>query len=119
MSVSFDVKFYGVPKQHENSDGVNRYYNYWHKGRYNAENIRCCVSARCKYESVCFDFTCSSHTIETCIHEAEFALLDCDCGKAELFDGNYRIATITKHLDDGFVNSNLTKYGKKCHNYER
>lgn len=114
MSESFEVKFYTVPKQ-----DTEHYYARWYKGRYIADNITCHISARCEYENIETTFTCSSRTLDGCISEAEMALHECDCGKVELFDGKYRVATVTKHLDDWIENSNLTQYGKKCKKSER
>lgn len=119
MSESFAVKFYAVPKQDTaQKQDTEHYYARWYKGRYIAENIRCHISACREYENIETTFTCSSCTLDACISEAEMMLHECDCGKAELFDGDYRVATVTKHLGEWLENSNLTKYGVKCHAQE-
>lgn len=134
MKESFEVEIHTIPKHKtEQTDPCERY-RYkaqWIGRQYIADNIVCHISAvrqrddtaygrswteyesRAPYEDT---FKCHSRTLDGCISEAEYILSNCLFGKAELLDGKYRVATVTKHYDDycGYVNSNLTTYGKKC-----
>ena len=135
MKESFEVEIHSMPKRDTETvtDPCERY-RYkarWTGREYIADNIVCHISAvrpgddiaygrswteyesRAPYEDT---FTCRSHTLDACISEAESILRDCLFGKAELLDGKYRVATVTKHYDDycGYTNSCLTKYGEKC-----
>ena len=134
MKESFEVEIHPIKKHEtEQTDPCERY-RYkaqWIGRQYIANNIVCHISAvqagddarygaswteyesRAPYEDT---FTCHSHTLDGCISEAESILRDCLFGKAELLDGKYRVATVTKHYDDycGYTNSNLTRYGEKC-----
>ena len=134
MKESFEVEVYTIPKHETEQTDPRERYRYkarWVGRQYIANNIVCHISAvrvdddgrygiswteyesRAPYE---YTFKCHSHTLDGCISEAEFILRDCLFGKAELLDGKYRVATVTKHYDDyyGYTNSNLTHYGKKC-----
>lgn len=135
MKESFEVEINPIPKRDTETvaDPCERY-RYkamWRGQQYIASNITCHISAvrqaddarygrswteyesRAPYEDT---FTCHSRTLDGCISEAEWVLRGCLFGKAELLDGKYRVATVTKHYDDdyGTVNSNLTRYGEKC-----
>ena len=136
MNKSFEVEIH----QKQRSDACAketdpceryRYKARWTGRQYIADNIMCHISAvrpdddityghswteyesRAPYETT---FKCHSHTLDGCISEAEHVLKDCLFGKAELLDGKYRVATVTKRYDDydDYTCSNLTKYGKKC-----
>lgn len=141
MNESFEVEIH--PIQHtivcdkerdtETVDSCERY-RYkaqWIGRQYIANNIVCHISAVRPGDNICYGcswveyestapyettFKCHSHTLDGCISEAESILRDCLFGKAELLDGKYRVATVTKHYDDDYwtVNSNLTRYGEKC-----
>lgn len=140
MKESFEVEIHAIPKcDTASSDATKavdpceryRYKAMWMGGQYIANNIVCHISAvrpgdddcygrswteyesRAPYEET---FKCYSHTLDGCISEAEYILRDCLFGKAELLDGKYRVATVTKHYDDEYwdVNSRLTRYGEKC-----
>ena len=132
MKESFEVEIHTMPKRKtEQTDPCERY-RYkaqWVGRQYIADNIMCHISAvrpgddevhgrswteyesRAPYEET---FTCHSHTLDGCISEAESILRDCLFGKAELLDGKYRVATVTKRADDEYTNSGLTRYGEKC-----
>lgn len=130
MNKSFEVKIHQIEKH--NTETVDTCERYRYKARwvgrdYIADNITCHVSAVRPYDNWCkcgeydygsnqyeITFNCHSTVLDACISEAEWALMDCLFGKAELLDGKYRIATVTKHADDEYTNSNLTRYGKKC-----
>ena len=132
MSITFEVEINKLEKQHTDECEQESPYHYkarWLSGQYLADNIVCNVSAvfpgddgvygrswteyesRAPYETT---FKCRSRTLDACIHEAEYALKDCLFGKAELLDGKYRVATVTKRADDEYTNSGLTRYGEKC-----
>lgn len=130
MNKSFEVEIHQIRKQQDtNTDPCERYrYKARWIGRdYIADNIECHILAvrpcdnwckcgeydygRNQYEAT---FTCRSHTLDGCISEAEWILKDCLFGKAELLDGKYRVATVTKRYDDEYTNSGLTRYGEKC-----
>ena len=133
MKESFEVEIHQIRKQEQ--ENKYRYKARWVGRDYIADNIVCHISAvrpgddaaygrswteyesRASYETT---FKCHSHTLDGCISEVEWILKDCLFGKAELLDGKYRVATVTKHYDDycGYTNSNLTKYGEKCKKYE-
>lgn len=134
MKESFEVEIHQIPKcDTETVDPCERY-RYkaqWVGRQYIANNIVCNISAVrqsddmtygrswTEYESTApyeVTFKCHSRTLDGCISEAESILRDCLFGKAELLDGKYRVATVTKHYDDycGYTNSNLTRYGEKC-----
>ena len=131
MKESFEVEIHTIPKHEtEQTDPCERY-RYkaqWVGRQYMADNIVCHISAvrpgddvRHGHSWVEYDstapyedtFKCHSRTLDGCISEAEYILKDCLFGKAELLDGKYRVATVTKHYDDDTY-SNLTKYGAKC-----
>ena len=131
MKESFEVEIHTIPKHEtEQTDPCERY-RYkaqWVGRQYIADNIVCHISAvrpgddvRHGHSWVEYDstapyedtFKCHSRTLDGCISEAEYILKDCLFGKAELLDGKYRVATVTKHYDDDTC-SNLTKYGRKC-----
>lgn len=138
MSTQFEVEIHNTQKQlavaceQENAECDKYHYQAkWTGGQYIADNITCHISAVRPQDDAChlrswnaYDntapyettFTCCSHTLDACICEAEMILKDCLFGKAELLDGKYRVATVTKHYDDycGYTNSNLTRYGEKC-----
>ena len=131
MNESFEVEIYPIKKQVTNECDKYRYMARWDGGRYIADNITCHISAvrpdddmtygsswteyesRAPYETT---FKCHSRTLDACISEAEHVLRNCLFGKAELLDGKYRVATVTKRYDDSddYTRSNLTKYGEKC-----
>lgn len=122
MNGSFEVEIHPIKKR--DTDTVDPCERYCYKARwtgrqYVADNITCHISAVCygtEYESRApyeTTFKCHSHTLDGCISEAEMILKDCLFGKAELLDGKYRVATVTKRYD-GYTCSNLTKYGEKC-----
>ena len=133
MKESFEVEIHPIQKREtEQTDPCARY-RYkaqWVGRQYIADNIVCHISAVCRgddgrygaswteYESRApyeTTFKCHSRTLDGCISEAESVLKDCLFGKAELLDGKYRVATVTKRYeDDDYTCSNLTKYGKKC-----
>lgn len=134
MNESFEVEIHQMPKcDTEPTDPCERY-RYkaqWVGRQYIANNIVCNISAVCRGDDMCYGrswteyestapyettFKCHSRTLDGCISEAESILRDCLFGKAELLDGKYRVATVTKHYDDDYwtVNSNLTRYGEKC-----
>lgn len=143
MSESFEVTIHPVEKQHDISceqhaisceqDNAKcdkyRYMARWDDGQYIADNITCHISAVrpgddirhghswVEYESTApyeTTFKCHSNILDACISEAEYILKDCLFGKAELLDGKYRVATVTKRYDDAYANSSLTRYGAKC-----
>ena len=126
MSESFEVEIHPMPKCNTASNDVDPCERYRYKARwcgreYIADNIMCHISAVCwtEYESRApyeTTFKCHSNILDACISEAASVLKDCLFGKAELLDGKYRVATVTKHYDDygGYTRSNLTKYGAKC-----
>lgn len=134
MNESFEVEIHQMPKCDTETVDPCRRYRYkaqWIGRQYIADNIVCHISAvrqcddmaygrswtehepRAPYEDT---FKCHSRTLDGCISEAESILRDCLFGKAELLDGKYRVATVTKRYDDDYwtVNSNLTRYGEKC-----
>ena len=136
MSIAFEVEINKLekPEQHtdvceQEKESPYRYKARWDGGQYIADNIICHISAvfpgddevhgrswteyesRAPYETT---FKCHSNLLEACINEAEYVLKDCLFGKAELLDGKYRVATVTKRADDYSTNSNLTRYGEKC-----
>ena len=132
MKESFEVEIHTMPKREtEQTDPCERY-RYkaqWVGRQYIADNIMCHISAVrpgddevhgrswTEYESTApyeITFKCHSHTLDGCISEAESILRDCLFGKAELLDGKYRVATVTKRADDEYTNSGLTRYGEKC-----
>lgn len=132
MNESFEVEIHQIKKREtEQIDPCDRY-RYkarWRGRQYIADNIMCHISAvrpdddwcKCgeydyghnQYETT---FTCHSRTLDGCINEAKYILHDCLFGKAELLDGKYRVAIVTKHYDDDYYStkSNLTTYGEKC-----
>ena len=132
MKESFEVEIHPIPKHEtEQTDPCERYRfkAQWVGRQYIADNIVCHVSAVCRgndgrygtswteYESRApyeTTFKCHSRTLDGCISEAESILRDCLFGKAELLDGKYRVATVTKRYDDEYTNSDLTRYGAKC-----
>lgn len=130
MNESFEVEIYPVKKQDSAECNKYRYIARWTGREYIADNIMCHISAVrggddvqygrswTEYESTApyeTTFKCRSRTLDGCISEAEFVLRDCLFGKAELLDGKYRVATVTKRYDDDdYTCSNLTHYGKKC-----
>ena len=131
MSESFEVTIHSIKKQDNTECDKHHYMARWVGGQYIADNIMCHISAvraddditygsswteyesRAPYETT---FKCHSTVLDACICEAEMILKDCLFGKAELLDGKYRVATVTKHYDDydDYTHSNLTCYGKKC-----
>ena len=136
MSITFEVEINELEKQDQHTDACDqekespyRYKARWDCGQYIADNIICHISAvrpgddevygsswteyesRAPYETT---FKCHSKLLEACINEAEYELMGCLFGKAELLDGKYRVATVTKRADDEYTNSGLTCYGKKC-----
>ena len=136
MNESFEVEIHPIEKQHaiaceqENTEGKKyRYKARWVGRQYIADNIECHISAvrrgddmrhGCswvEYESTApyeTTFKCHSNILDACISEAEWILKDCLFGKAELLDGKYRVATVTKRYNDEYTSSSLTKYGEKC-----
>lgn len=144
MSVTFEVEINKLEKQEQHTDVCDqeqptdvckqeqespyRYKARWFGGQYLADNIVCNVSAVFPNDNEYYanawteysprtyedSFVCRSRTLEACINEAEYVLKDCLFGKAELLDGKYRVATVTKRADDRSTNSNLTHYGEKC-----
>lgn len=130
MKESFEVEIHTIPKRDtEQTDPCDRY-RYkarWIGRQYIANNIVCHISAVrpgdtwCKYGEYDYGplqyedtFKCHSRTLDGCISEAESILCDCLFGKAELLDGKYRVATVTKRSDDEYTCSGLTQYGEKC-----
>ena len=130
MNESFEVEIYPIRKQDNTECDKYHYMARWNGRQYIADNIICHISAVCRgddgrygaswteYESRApyeTAFKCHSRTLDGRISEAESILRDCLFGKAELLDGKYRVATVTKRYDDydGYTCSNLTKYGKK------
>ena len=131
MNKSFEVKIHPTQKRDTETDPCDkyRYKAQWVGRQYIADNIMCHISAvrpdddityghswteygsRAPYETT---FKCRSRTLDGCISEAEYVLMDCLFGKAELLDGKYRVATVTKCYDDDYTNSGLTRYGVKC-----
>ena len=136
MSESFEVEIHPLPKRNTvaNNDDPCERYRYqarWCGRDYIADNLICHISAvrpgddltyghswteyesRAPYE---ITFKCHCNVLDACISEAAYVLKDCLFGKAELLDGKYRVATVTKRYDDhdGYTCSNLTKYGAKC-----
>ena len=129
MNESFEVEIYPIKKQVNSECDKYRYMARWNGRQYIADNIMCHISAvrpdddityghswteyesRAPYETT---FKCHSRTLDACISEAEHVLKNCLFGKAELLDGKYRVATVTKRYDDEYTNSGLTRYGKKC-----
>lgn len=136
MNKSFEVEIHQMPKCDTASNDAKetvdpceryRYKARWIGRQYIADNITCHISAVRPCDNWCkcgeFDygpnqykttFICHSHTLDGCISEAEWVLKDCLFGKAELLDGKYRVATVTKRTDDYDTNSCLTRYGEKC-----
>ena len=139
MKESFEVEIHLIKKpETEQTDPCERY-RYkaqWDGRQYIANNIVCHISAVRPYDTPCLEgiwteyepgrwtncgpgqyedsFVCHSHTLDGCISEAEYVLRNCLFGKAELLDGKYRVATVTKKADDEDTNSSLTRYGEKC-----
>ena len=131
MNKSFEVEIHPMLKRDKETDPCDkyRYKAQWVGRQYIADNIMCHISAVRPGDNPCYGrsgaeydstapyettFKCHSRTLDACISEAEWALMDCLFGKAELLDGKYRVATVTKRYDDEYTNSNLTCYGKKC-----
>ena len=141
MKESFEVEIHPIQKRDTDTASNDatgpcdpceryRYKTQWVGRQYIADNIMCHISAVCRgndgrygvswteYESRApyeTTFKCHSRTLDGCISEAESILRDCLFGKAELLDGKYRVATVTKRYgDDDYTCSNLTKYGEKC-----
>ena len=137
MNESFEVEIHTIQKRNTASNDVTgprdpceryRYMARWTGREYIADNIMCHISAVRRDDDICYGcsrtryesrepyettFKCHSRTLDGCISEAEMILRDCLFGKAELLDGKYRVATVTKRYDD-YTCSNLTKYGEKC-----
>ena len=129
MNESFEVEIHPIKKQVNSECDKYRYMARWNGRQYIADNIMCHISAvrpdddityghswteyesRAPYETT---FKCHSRTLDACISEAEHVLKNCLFGKAELLDGKYRVATVTKRYGDEYTNSGLTRYGKKC-----
>ena len=140
MNESFEVTIHQIPKCDTASNNAMgpcdpcdryRYMARWTGREYIADNIMCHISAVRPGDDICYGrswteyesrapyettFKCHSRTLDGCISEAELVLKDCLFGKAELLDGKYRVATVTKRYDDDndYTCSNLTKYGEKC-----
>lgn len=137
MKESFEVEIHQMPKSNTASNDATvphdpcdryRYKAQWVGRQYIADNIMCHISAVRPGDDPChgrswteYDstapyettFKCHSRTLDGCISEAEYVLMDCLFGKAELLDGKYRVATVTKRYND-YTNSGLTRYGAKC-----
>ena len=116
----FEVEIHPIQKCDNDPCGCYRYKARWVGRQYVADNITCHISAT-RYESSEpheDTFGCHSKVLDACICEVEYILKDCLFGKAELFDGKYRVATVTKRYDDDYTNSSLTGYGKKCRKSE-
>lgn len=112
--VEFDVKLF----KNDNVDIQNKskhYKAYWKDGCYYANNLRVEIKAA----SGDISYVSSWTTLESVIHEAENHLLDEKFGCATIYDGKYRVATVSKTYRDQFISSNLTKYGKTCAKSER
>lgn len=136
MSVTFEVEIHQI--QNCNTEQIApwdrcRYQARWVGRQYVADNIMCHISAVRPGDDIChgrswvsYDstapyettFKCHSRTLDGCISEVEMILKDCLFGKAELLDGKYRVATVTKRYDDDYACPNLTTYGDKCKNAE-
>ena len=129
MSTQFEVEIHPIKKQENTECDKYHYQARWTGGQYIADNITCHISAvrptgdityrrsGTEYESgepYETTFKCRSTILDACICEAEYILKDCLFGKAELLDGKYRVATVTKRYDDNHTNSGLTRYGEKC-----
>lgn len=122
MNGSFEVEFHPIQKCDIDPCDRYRYNARWVGRQYIADNITCYISAvrsgdEYMNQKVPYEDTlgCQSRTLDACICEVEYILKDCLFGKAELFDGKYRVATVTKRYnDDDYTNSGLTDYGKKC-----
>ena len=122
MSVTIEVEIHQIQKCDIDPCDRYRYKARWAGRQYIADNIICHVSAVYpgndnRYESsVPYEdtFKCHSGLLDACVGEVEYILKDCLFGKAELFDGKYRVAVVTKRYDDDYTNSSLTCYGKKC-----
>ena len=134
MNGSFEVEIHPIKKRDTDTVDPCERYRYkarWTGRQYVADNIMCHISAVRPGDDIChgrswveyesrapyeITFKCHSRTLDGCISEAEYILRDCLFGKAELLDGKYRVATVTKRYDDhdGYTCSNLTKYGAKC-----
>ena len=145
MNESFEVTIHPIQKRDTASNDATassnttgpcdpceryRYKAQWVGRQYIADNIMCHISAVRPADNICHwqswtgyesgapyetTFKCHSRTLDACISEAEHVLKDCLFGKAELLDGKYRVATVTKRYDDDdYTCSNLTKYGQKC-----
>jgi hypothetical protein len=135
MKESFEVEIHPIPKRYTVQLDPYECYRYkarWVGRQYVADNIVCHISAVRQGDDCCYGsswteyesrapyedtFECHSTTLDTCICEAEYILRDCLWGNAELLDGKYRVATVTKHYDD-YAYSVLTRYGEKCKNSE-
>ena len=128
MNESFEVTIHSVKKRDNTECDKHRYMARWTGREYIADNIMCHISAVRPDDDICYGrswteyesrapyettFKCHSRTLDGCISEAELVLKDCLFGKAELLDGKYRVATVTKRYND-YTCSNLTKYGAKC-----
>ena len=134
MKESFEVEIHPIHTSNDTTKPADPCEHYCYKARwmgrqYIADNIVCHISAvrpgdawgiygeydygPHQYEDT---FKCYSRTLDGCISEAESILRDCLFGKAELLDGKYRVATVTKRYNDDYwdTNSSLTTYGEKC-----
>ena len=110
----FEVEFHPIQKRDIDPCDRYRYKARWVGRQYIADNITCHISAVYPDDEYEDTFECSCRTLDACICEAEYILKDYLFGKAELFDGKYRVATVTKCYEDEYPNSSLTVYGKKC-----
>lgn len=106
----FDVKLF----KHNNSNNDNkqlaRYKAYWKNGCYHAENLRVVVNADDDH----FEYISGHSVLDSVISEAEVYMMDTQFGYASIYDGQYRVATVTKKVEDFYAYSKLTAYGKKC-----
>ncbi len=124
--VQFEVKLFinnnNNNNNNNNSNNTNKINNdpkhykaYWNNGRYCANNLRVEIKAASGDTSYISNWT----TLESVVHEAENELLDEKFGCAIIYDGKYRVATVTKCYNDEYMSSRLTQYGEKCKRYER
>lgn len=111
-------------KRLESAPVNNRYKAYWCKNKYYAVDLE--LRLHCDGSDVPMMFTTwtdsnnntwmksSCTTLETVINQASHILSACRCGYIEVFDGKYRIATITKKYNENDTENNYTTYGRKC-----
>lgn len=110
----FEVKLFKHNNNNNNDNQSTHYKAYWTNGCYYADNLRVEINADDEHK----EYISGENRLESVIGEAELYLMDSQFGYASIYDGQYRVATVTKKVDDFYAYSKLTTYGKKCANNE-